>query len=89
LLAETQQPALLQQGLQLLAQAEKDDPSYGPAHLYRGLAFLSEDDYGDSVPELTWYLGHNPDPQVVPDVNKALAQAQAGVAATSSPPTSG
>jgi cytochrome c-type biogenesis protein CcmH len=80
LLAETGQPTLLQQGLSLLARAEKVDPAYGPAHVYRGIAFLSEDDYSESIPELQWYLAHNPDPQLVPQVRSALAKAQAGAA---------
>ena len=82
LLAGTGQPSLLRQGLGLLQSAEKAQPTYAPAHLYRGLALLSEDDYGDSVPELQWYLAHDPDPSLVAEVNKALTQAQAGVAAT-------
>ncbi|MBV9662118.1 MAG: cytochrome c-type biogenesis protein CcmH [Acidimicrobiales bacterium] len=82
LLAQTQQPALLQQGLSMLARAENVDPTYAPAHVYRGIALLAEADYADSVPELQWYLAHSPDPQLVPQVQKALTQAQAGVAAT-------
>lgn len=80
LLAETGQPALLQQGLSLLASAEKVDPTYAPAHVYRGIALLSEDDYAASVPELQWYLAHNPDPELVSQVKAALAKAQSGVA---------
>ena len=78
LLAQTQQPSLLKQGLAMLASAERAAPDYAPAHLYRGVAFLSEDDYADAVPELQWYLGHSPDPQLVPKVRQALQQAQAG-----------
>jgi len=77
LLAQTQQPALLRQGLGLLASAEKSSPSYAPAHLYRGISLLSEDDYAGAVPELQWYLGHSPDPQLAPQVRTALQQAQA------------
>ena len=77
ILAQTQQPAYLQQGLGLLAQAEKVSPTYPPAHLYRGVALLSEDDYGDAIPELQWYLAHDPDPSLVSQVRQALAQAQA------------
>ena len=43
ILAQTQQPALLQQGLTMLAGAERADPTYAPAHVYRGIALLSED----------------------------------------------
>lgn len=78
LLAQTQQPSLLKQGLAMLASAERAAPDYAPAHLYRGVALLSEDDYADAVPELQWYLGHSPDPQLVPKVRQALQQAEAG-----------
>ena len=81
LLAGTGQPALLRQGLGLLQSAEKAEATYAPAHIYRGLALLSEGDYGDTIPELQWYLAHDPDPQLVAQVKKALAQAQAGEAA--------
>jgi len=77
LLAQTQQPALLKQGLTMLARAERAAPDYSPAHLYRGIALLSEDDYGDAIPELQWYLAHSPDPQLAPRVRQALQQAQA------------
>jgi cytochrome c-type biogenesis protein CcmH len=80
LLVQTAQPSLLQQGIQLLATSEKADPGYAPAHLYRGLGFLGEADYSDAVPELQWYLGHQPDPSVVAQVRQDLQQAQAGVA---------
>jgi cytochrome c-type biogenesis protein CcmH len=82
LLVQTAQPGLLQQGIQLLAAAEKADPSYAPAHLYRGLAFLGEADYSDAVPEFQWYLGHQPDPSITAEVRQDLQQAQAGVAQT-------
>jgi cytochrome c-type biogenesis protein CcmH len=81
LLAGTGQPALLRQGLGLLQSAEKAQPGYAPAHIYRGLALLSEGDYGESVPELQWYLAHDPDPQLVTQVKTALTRAQAGEAA--------
>jgi hypothetical protein len=77
LLAQTQQPALLNQGLGMLARAERAAPQYAPAHLYRGIALLSEDDYADAVPELQWYLDHSPDPQLAPKVRQALQQAEA------------
>lgn len=86
LLAQTGQPSLLQKGLTQLASAEQADPTYAPAHLYRGVGLLGEGDYAGSVPELQWYLDHNPDPQLVPQVKKALSQAQTGVAASASKP---
>ena len=82
LLAQTGQPSLLQEGLSQLAAAERAQPSYAPAHLYRGISLLGEGNYAASVPELQWYLDHNPDPQLVSQVRKALTQAQAGLAAT-------
>lgn len=81
LLAQTGQPSLLKEGLSQLAAAERAEPSYAPAHLYRGISLLGEGDYAASVPELQWYLDHNPDPQLVSQVRKALTQAQAGLAA--------
>lgn len=81
LLAQTQQPSLLRQGLTMLATAEHADTGYAPAHLYRSLALLSEDDYTDAIPELRWYLAHNPDPQLAGRVRQALQQAEANAAA--------
>jgi Tfp pilus assembly protein PilF len=84
LLAQTQQPALLQQGLQMLTAAERAAPTYAPAHVYRGIALLSEADYSGAIPELRWYLAHDPDPQLAPRVRAALQQAEASAAATGS-----
>jgi cytochrome c-type biogenesis protein CcmH len=78
LLAETGQPSFFQQGLSLLSKAELVDPSYPPAHLYRGLALLGEDNFSASIAEFQWYLDHSPDPTVAPAVKKALAEAEAG-----------
>jgi tetratricopeptide (TPR) repeat protein len=80
LLAQFGEPSFLAQGIQLLTAAEQSDPTYAPAHVYRGLAYDSEDDYGDAIPELQWYLAHSPDPQLAPRVRTLLAQAQAKVA---------
>jgi hypothetical protein len=82
LLAQTGEPSLLQQGLAMLHAAEQSSPSFAEAHLYRGLALLSEDDYADAIPELRWYLGHHPDPQAVSAVASALQRAEAGLKAT-------
>jgi tetratricopeptide (TPR) repeat protein len=81
LLAQTQQPTLLKQGLTMLQQAERADPTYAPAHVYRGIGLLSEDDYTDAIPELKWYLAHSPDPQLASQVRAALQQAEAQAAA--------
>ena len=80
LLAQTQQPSLLNQGLGMLARAEQAAPDYAPAHLYRGIALLSEDDYQGAIAELQWYLAHSPDPQLAPKVRQALQAAQAKAA---------
>jgi tetratricopeptide (TPR) repeat protein len=82
LLAQTQQPALLQQGLTMLLSAERAAPTYAPAHVYRGISLLSEGDYAGAIPELQWYLAHQPDPQLAPRVRQALQQAEAKLAAT-------
>jgi tetratricopeptide (TPR) repeat protein len=82
ILAQTQQPAVLQQGLTMLVAAERTAPTYAPAHVYRGIALLSQGDYAGAIPELQWYLAHQPDPQLAPRVRQALQQAQAKVAAT-------
>ena len=79
LLAETQQPSLLEQGISMLRSAETADPDYPPAHVYRGIALLSEDDYADAIPELQWYLAHGPDPGLAPKVRAALVQAEAAL----------
>jgi lipopolysaccharide biosynthesis regulator YciM len=81
LLAQTQQPSLLQRGLTMLQHAEQADPTYAPAHVYRGISLLSEDNYTDAISELQWYLAHSPDPQLAPQVRAALQQAQAAAAA--------
>jgi tetratricopeptide (TPR) repeat protein len=81
LLAQTQQPSVLQQGLTMLQRAEQADPTYAPAHVYRGIGLLSEDNYADAIPELKWYLAHNPDPQLAPRVRVALQQAEVEAAA--------
>ena len=63
----------------LLTKAEKVDPSYGPAHLYRGLVFLEyEKDPSAAATELEWYLGHDPSPSLVKVAEQALADARAG-----------
>lgn len=83
LLVQTGQPVLLRKGLSLLVEAEKTAPGYAPAHLYRGLGLLGEGDYSGSIPELEWYLDHNPDQQLAPQVRNALSAAKAKAAASS------
>ncbi|MGH3420600.1 MAG: tetratricopeptide repeat protein [Streptosporangiaceae bacterium] len=89
ILAQTGQPSLLKQGLTMLAKAEKVDPGYPPAHVYRGIALLSEADYSGAVPELEWYLAHNPDPTLAPRVRQALSEAQAQAARSAGHPAGG
>jgi cytochrome c-type biogenesis protein CcmH len=63
--------------LTLLAEAEKADPSYGPAHLYRGLVLLDEAGKKRSAErELEWYLGHDPSPDLAKVARQALAKAK-------------
>jgi hypothetical protein len=87
LLVETQEPDLVTRGLGQLLHAEQSSPDYAPAHLYRGLGLLVRDDYSEAIPELQWYLGHDPDPTLRSVVQQALANAQkaAGAAPGSAP----
>ena len=63
----------------LLTKAEKVDPSYGPAHLYRGLVLLEyEKSPSAAAAELEWYLGHDPSPSLAKVARQALADARAG-----------
>lgn len=80
LLAQTNQKALLAKGIGLLSLAEQVDPSFAEAHVYRGIAFLSEGNNRQAVPELKWYLAHHPDPKLAPKVRTALAKAEAALA---------
>jgi cytochrome c-type biogenesis protein CcmH len=61
--------------LSLLDKAERADPSYGLAHLYRGLALLDDRRPKAAATELEWYLGHDPAPAYVQAARRALAQA--------------
>lgn len=85
ILAQTQQPDLLGQAVTILLSAERADPSYAPAHLYRGIALFSQGNYSAAVPELQWYLAHQPDPQLATKVRLALQRAQTQAAATTKP----
>ncbi|MGC8511618.1 MAG: cytochrome c-type biogenesis protein CcmH [Acidimicrobiales bacterium] len=83
LLAQTGQPALLNKGLEMLVQAEKINPAYPAAHVYRGIALLGEGDYTDAIPELQWYLDHQPAQNLKAEVAAALSKAKAEQAAAS------
>ena len=66
------------QGMARLAKAERVDPSYDAAHLYRALVLLDvEDRPGPAATELKWYLAHGPAPALVPAARAALVQAEA------------
>jgi len=85
LLVQTQQTSLVAQGAGLLKAAELADPTYGPAHVYRGLTLYSQGDDRGAVAEFQYYLGHNPDPSLTPRVRQVLAEAQAASATGSTP----
>jgi cytochrome c-type biogenesis protein CcmH len=62
----------------LLEEAEKADPGYGPAHLYRGLVLLGEEDRpAPAAAELKWYLSHSPTPALEAVAQQALREAAA------------
>ncbi|MGH9105966.1 MAG: cytochrome c-type biogenesis protein CcmH [Acidimicrobiales bacterium] len=61
-----------------LREAERADPGYDLAHLYRGLVLLDFDgQLKAATGELEWYLAHGPDPSLAPLANEALARARA------------
>lgn len=65
------------QAMPLLTKAEKVDPSYDLAHLYRGLVLLEyEKDPSGAAGELTWYLAHGPSPSLVKVAREALSEAK-------------
>jgi len=68
------------QAMGLFDQAERADPSYGPAHLYRGLVLLdAEDKPAAAISELRWYLTHSPAPKLEALAKEGLAKAAAKV----------
>lgn len=67
-------------GMALLGRAEKADPSYGPAHFYRGLVLLDyQDQPAPAASEMKWYLSHGPAPALETDARQALALANSEV----------
>jgi len=69
------------QALARLTAAEDADPSYGLAHLYRGLVLLEEEKKPKAAAaELEWYLAHDPSPNLVPAARRALQRAQSAQA---------
>ncbi len=72
------QGGFVQEAMARLDKAEKVDPSYDEAHLYRGLVLLDyEDRLAPAAAELKWYLAHGPTPALVAAARAALAQAEA------------
>jgi cytochrome c-type biogenesis protein CcmH len=69
-------------GMALLDRAEAADPSYAPAHFYRGATLLDyEGKPAQAAAEMKWYLAHNPDPAVKTEAKDALTLAQGEVRA--------
>ena len=77
------QGGFVSEAMTKLAKAEKVGPSYAPAHFYRALVLLDDEDRpGPAAAELKWYLGHGPAPALVAEAKAALAQAEATRAGT-------
>ena len=69
-------------GLTMLAQAEKADPSYAPAHLYRALVLMEQGkQLSVAVKELKWYVAQVPAPPDMAGARQELAHAEALLAA--------
>jgi hypothetical protein len=81
LLAQTQRSDLQTEGVDDLNQALATDPQDGTAHLYRGIVLLDLGRSAQAVPDLQWYLAHDPAPQIKAKVEQELAQAQAAAPA--------
>lgn len=79
-------PELVDKALSYLVRAEEADPSYGPAHLFRGITLF--EDKGDAtaaIPELQTFLAapHSPDEQAqLSAVRDILARAVAATTTT-------
>jgi len=74
------------EALSQLAKAERADPSYGLAHLYRGLVLLEEERKPRAAAaELKWYLAHDPAPTYVQVARRALARALEGAGHSPAP----
>jgi cytochrome c-type biogenesis protein CcmH/NrfF len=72
------QGGFVDEAMARLDKAEKVDPSYDAAHLYRALVLLDDEDRpGPAAAELKWYLGHGPATALVAAARAALAQAEA------------
>ena len=71
------QGGFVAQAMARLDRAEKVDPAYDAAHLYRALVLLDDEDRpGLAAAELKWYLGHGPATALVVAARAALAQAE-------------
>jgi cytochrome c-type biogenesis protein CcmH len=72
------QGGFVDQAMAKLGKAEEVDPAYAPAHFYRALVLLDdENDPGPAVAELKWFLAHGPAPALVAAAKAALAVAEA------------
>ncbi len=79
LLAQTQQPKLVAQGIGLLKVATEVDPTFVDAHAYLAIALLSEKQDRQAIPQLKWYLAHHPTAKLAPKFRAALVKAEAAV----------
>lgn len=74
-------PELIDKAMTYLVRAEEADPSYGPAHLFRGIVLLDDlNQPAAAVPEIQTFLAapHTPDEQaMVPTAQSTLARAVA------------
>jgi cytochrome c-type biogenesis protein CcmH len=62
----------------LLNEAERSDPGYGLAHLYRGLVLLDDEERpAAAAAELKWYVAHDAGSTLEATAKKALAAAEA------------
>jgi len=79
---DSKKAMLSAEGMKSIEQAIAIDPTYGDAHLFRGLILLQDrQDPAGAVPELQRYLDGTPQQQMVPLVRQAVQDAQAQVAA--------
>jgi hypothetical protein len=81
------QGGYLSQSQSLLTEEEKANPTYDPAYGYLGIVQFGLKNYSAAVTQLTFYLGHGPDPALKAQATQALAAAKVDAAATASPTT--
>ena len=81
------QGGYLSQSEGLLVEEEKANPTYDPAYGYLGIVQFGLKSYSAAVTQLTYYLGHGPDPALKSQATEALAAAKVDAAATATPTT--